>query len=379
MAIRGVYTEAEQEMIAAFNKDADMLVGWAKPLSKQVASEDSIKNMAVSVDCWNPLWTNENYAMNTRWGGIIAPPMYQERFGFLHLHLQATTACGFPDYMYIGEDWDFFKPVRINDSFKLWRRRPQLEDVTSLDGKGPRKFKLLAYDVDHINQRDELVSTLKIYAQAIFLPGPPETPISVPEYVYTSEELEAIDRVAGEEEIRGANIRWWEDVNIDDKIRMVVLGPTTIADMANFSAGMMGIFPSLRGAHKKAAQGLILDPVTGVYHSGLEVHMSERIAQLTGQPRAFHLGSVARQLIARLVTNWMGDDGFIRKCNWRHMSRTFVGDTVIGRGKITNKHVENGEHLVDLAVWLENMRGNVTEAAVATVSLCSKKASYKWK
>jgi hypothetical protein len=46
---------------------------------------------------------------------------------------------------------------------------------------------------------------------------------------------------------------------------------------------------------------------------------------------------------------------------------------------VTNKRVENGEHLVDLEVWLENMRGNITEAAAATVSLCPKEAPYKWK
>ena len=56
-----------------------------------------------------------------------------------------------------------------------------------------------------------------------------------------------------------------------------------------------------------------------------------------------------------------------------------LGDAIIGRGKVTNKRVENGEHLVDLDVWLRNMRGNTTEAASATVSLFSKKVPYKWK
>ncbi|OGO20373.1 MAG: hypothetical protein A2144_11275 [Chloroflexi bacterium RBG_16_50_9] len=55
-----------------------MLSGWVKVLPKQVASEESIKNMVMAADCWNPLWQDDNYALKTRWGGIIAPPMYQD-------------------------------------------------------------------------------------------------------------------------------------------------------------------------------------------------------------------------------------------------------------------------------------------------------------
>ena len=83
--------------------------------------------------------------------------------------------------------------------------------------------------------------------------------------------------------------------------------------------------------------------------------------------------------MGRLVTNWMGDDGFLRKFDWRHMTQSAVGDTLIGRGKVTNKRVEDSEHLVDLRVWLEDIRGYVTEASIVTVSLCSKEAPYQWK
>jgi hypothetical protein len=77
----------------------------------------------------------------------------------------------------------------------------------------------------------------------------------------------------------------------------------------------------------------------------------------------------------------MGDDGLMRRFKFRHMNRTHIGDTVIGRGKVINKRVEDGEYLVDLALWLENIRGYVTEPGVATVSLYSKETAhpYKWK
>jgi hypothetical protein len=56
------------------------------------------------------------------------------------------------------------------------------------------------------------------------------------------------------------------------------------------------------------------------------------------------------------------------------MTRTRVGDAMIGQGRVVGKRVENGEYLADLQVWLRNLRGNVSEAAIATVSLPTSKA-----
>jgi acyl dehydratase len=96
------------------------------------------------------------------------------------------------------------------------------------------------------------------------------------------------------------------------------------------------------------------------------------MALFNGEPHAFHFGAFARQVMVRLATNWMGDDGFLREYKWRHLKRTAIGDTLIGKGKVINKYIKNGEHLVDLEIYLENLRGNITEAALATISLFSK-------
>jgi len=382
MAVRGVYTKEEKKMVADFEKHADMLFGWAKSLPRWVATEESIKNMALAVDYWNPLWRDDNYAAGTRWGGIIAPPMYQDCAKPAVAMPEVPPSVGYLTHWYLGEDWELFKPVRVNDLFKVWRRHPALVDITSLDGNGPRKFKLVDYDFDVINQRDELVNTFKLYIEITIIPEPPTLEMldTKPDYIYTKEELEFINRIADEEEIRGADIRYWEDVSIGEELRPVVLGPTTIWDQLVFFAGRqeLPLLP-MRELHKSRPEMLQLDPVTGVTHSDIEWHFSDRQAQIRGEPRAFHFGALARQLMARLVTNWMGDDGFLRKFNWRHLARTAVGDTIVARGKVTDKRVGDDEHLVDLKVWVENMRGNITEVAIATVSLCSKEAPHKCK
>jgi acyl dehydratase len=322
-------------------------------------------------DGWNPLWSNDNYARHTRWGGIIAPPVYSDVLMYSGAALEAPPGAGFPELLYIGQDWDFFRPIRPGDAFRVFRRRPKLEDVTNLDGQGPRIFKFLAQDADLINQRDELVSISKTYYQCTLRAEPVNNYPAMPAYSYTREELEYIDRMIDREEIRGANIRYWEDVTIGDETCPVAMGPTTVWDQVNHACGT-GAKPSVRDARKRGQGQMVLDPDTGVTHPSVELHMSDRIAQLQGYPGALVFMPIPRQLMARLISNWMGDDGFLRKYNWRCLQRTLVGDTFLGRGRVTGKRVENGEHLVDLVVWLDNLRGYVTEAAVATVSLCSR-------
>ena len=59
MAVRGVYTKAEEKMTTANNKKADQLVGWGE-FPNRLATVESMKSFAIVPDQWNPLWTDEN-------------------------------------------------------------------------------------------------------------------------------------------------------------------------------------------------------------------------------------------------------------------------------------------------------------------------------
>jgi acyl dehydratase len=359
-----------------------MVPGWFKSPERMVVTEESIKSTAAAIDPWNPLWNDGNYAANTRWGSLIAPPMYEQKYAYSgSFEPEPTPECGYPGGAYIGEDWDIYKPVRPGDVFKVWRNPPKLEDVTSLGGKGPRRFAWMPHDVLYINQKDELVSSYKTYLEKDFYTEPQEAKIHTePMHKYTKEELAYIERIGDEEEIRGAKIRYWEDVNIGDVTKPVITGPTTVWDMVAFFAGTHGGgFVPLRTMRKRVPHVLIADPDTGITYHPVEHHFSDHVAQLEGTPNAFHFGNWGRALMARCLTNWMGDDGFLRKFNWRHPRATSIGDTVIARGRVTGKRVENGEHLVDFEVDLENTRGNLMMAATATVRLISKGAPDVWK
>jgi len=387
MAVRSIYTKAEQDVIDDFNKRNQKVVGWVKPMEMPVATEESIIQFAMSVDRWNPLWHDKVYATGSRWGGLVAPPCYEGRFGGGGGYgaLFASPECGYGDLKRVGEDWDFYRPVKPGDTIRTWNRRPQLKDVTSLDGKGPRKFGVLEADLDRVNQRDELISKFKLNVEVSFNPELPK-PDAMPKLRLTQEELDYIEEVADKEEVRGANVRYWEDVNVGDRITEIAFGPTTVLDTAAFQGGggMSPFDPKMTRKVLRNGQSLMgkmnRDPETGLYRfPGIERHLVDEAAQVEGKPRAFLFAVMSRAVLARLVTSWMGDDGFMKKFHWRHIALTPIGDALIAKGKVVNKRIENDEYLVDLEVWLDNLRGNIPEVAVATVSLLSQDHPYIWK
>jgi acyl dehydratase len=384
MAVRGIYTKEEKKMLAELEEAADKLTGWGKSINP-VATAESIKNYGYYTDRWNPIWRDDNYAKNTRWGSILAFPTYEYHFGGFMWTPKAPADGSFVYESYIGEDWELFKPVRPGDSIRCWNRRPRFEDITSLDGKGLRKFAAFARDADYINQKDELISTLKLYLEQTIYPAYPK-PYAMPEYGYTKEELKYIDRLAREEEIRGAKIRYWEDVSVGEVLRPAVLGPTSIEysalSMSTMPRGDSPIPPRevLRESEMaQAGEDFLPGPVEGLLYTHGGRHFSDRAAQAQAEPLAWLFGATSKIAMTRCVTNWMGDDGFIRKLRWRHIARIAIGDTIIDTGRVTDKRVENGEHLVDLLVWGRNMRGNITEVATFTVSLLSKETPGPFK
>ena len=101
-------------------------------------------------------------------------------------------------------------------------------------------------------------------------------------------------------------------------------------------------------------------------------------------------------MLIRLLTNHMGDDGFLRYIDWHFMSddgtpdsflnqvpevagrcvdhHGMCSDCIIGKGYVTKKYVnEKGEHLIDLICWAENWPdGGIAQVIAATVVLPSK-------
>jgi acyl dehydratase len=377
----GIYSDAEKKMLMETDLLMDSLVGWGKAEKYRVDREQSLKGYAAFTDPENPLYNDDEYANTTRWGGLIAVPTYAAKMGISEYQMPSTPACGNKTMTLLGEDIDFYRPIRKKDRFKVWNRRPMYRDVTPEHGKGPRTFIVRVSDVDVINQEDDLVYSYKNYIEQYFWPAGPPDAEPMKEYAYTKEELEYLDGLEAAETVRGAKIRYFEDVRVGDVICPVVLGPITDTILTDFrNANMAGIsgpmeMPMPPGGgedHRRASlRQFEKDPETGRFHIAFGSHAA-RSARRQGAARAYSGASLSRAMLGRLVTNWMGDDGFLRKFHYRRLRRDFIGDAMIVRGVVADKRVRGGEHLVDIDAWMENMRGNVTGSASMSVDLFTK-------
>ncbi|MCH8196380.1 MAG: hypothetical protein IIB12_09945, partial [Chloroflexi bacterium] len=95
-------------------------------------------------------------------------------------------------------------------------------------------------------------------------------------------------------------------------------------------------------------------------------------AQRVGNPRAYDYGSMRTHWITNFLTNWMGDDGWLLKQSDQIRRFNFMGDTSWVHGKIVRKYAEGKRHMVDLELWAENQRGEVTAPGEATIILPSR-------
>ena len=115
------------------------------------------------------------------------------------------------------------------------------------------------------------------------------------------------------------------------------------------------------------------------------LHYELQFAQANLQERPIVHGQFKRAVLVHLMTDWAGDQGRIKKlsCQFRgvdlprlmkSMGEPQDGETWTAKGKVTGKRVEDGEHLIDCDIGLENEQGQVTTPGKATVVLPSRGA-----
>lgn len=399
------YTKAELRMLADTNRLADQITGWSRSRTKLIATEESIKLWGNVVDYWNPLFRNDDYALNTRWGGIIAAPFYTTKFDMPRaIDMQANPDVGTWRGTNDGGETEWLRHIRVGDTFRIYNERPVIEDKT--EGDVPRTFKIKSSS-RLINERNEVVSKDTLYLtnfvmteahennDAVNLPAGAKPLPKLEPYKYSDEELAFIKKTENAEEIRGAIVRYWESVNIGDQPIPVVTGPTTIIDMIQFAGNRILGYPPMREFRRRGGKQVLVDPVTKVSHLFPEGHFIG-VGENRGSP-GIHIANYGRSLMARLLTNWMGDDGFLKKFKWKNFENgreitkeidflrdkksyihDIIGDTLFAKGIVTGKRVENSEHLVDFIVWIEDINGNLGSAAKAVVRLCSKTDEKMW-
>lgn len=341
------------------------------------ASRDVIRHYAWGIGDDNPLYCDPDYASRTRWGGIIAPPT------FLYGVFDAVIAPGLPDiqWIYSGADWTFEEPVRRNDEITA---RARLVDAREVGGDRVQRMIVQTGEVTYRNQHGHRVAT--VLSHCFRIPRlSAEGGLKYEareEERYTPEQLEEIERAVLNEYRRGSDTLYFEDVETGVAIPRTVRGPLNRLDMTCYYAGAVGTsgYKSTklkwRYAHaaRHAPETLPNNYDPSYYAAAVSPsigHQDTAVAQSEiGMPGPYDNGPQRIGMMASAVTNWMGDEGFLRAHSVRLKLPVIFGDVSYFGGRVEAKRVdEQGRGLVELSLRARNQRSETTAVGTATVEL----------
>ncbi len=103
-----------------------------------------------------------------------------------------------------------------------------------------------------------------------------------------------------------------------------------------------------------------------------QIHYDKDFAQATGLPDRIVHGALKHALLARMLHEWAGDEGRVKRVACQYRGMDMVDKDVICKGVVTGKRSEDGENLVDIDIWTEDPEGRKTTPGAATVALPSR-------
>jgi acyl dehydratase len=333
------------------------------------ASPDAVRHFCWGIGDENPLFCDGEYGRATRWSSGLAPGCFLYTIDSV---VVAPKLRGI-QWLYGGTRWEWFRPIRHRDSFTT---AVKLINAEEKSGGTARKFIVQTGESLFKNQDGELVAralgitarTPRARAEGGLKYKPRET------YRYSPEELAEIGRTVADERLRGSVPRFWEDVRDGDILDPILKGPLNITDMICWYSGAGHTYKAHGRAdryRKRHPADAFVNPETGAQDSAARGHAEEKMAREVGMPGGYDVGPQRISWLGQLVTNWIGDDGFMRMLDVKLRRPNIFGDVSWCRGQVVGKRLEDGLHLVDLEIRVENQMGEVTAKGSATAELPS--------
>ncbi|MFC3213278.1 MULTISPECIES: FAS1-like dehydratase domain-containing protein [Novosphingobium] len=339
------------------------------------ASRDAIRHYAHGIGDDNPLWCDPEYAAKTKYGSIVALPS----FLFTTSRIISGYCGGLSGVhaMWAGADWTWHKPVLRNDTIKA---EAYLKDLVEHQTKfAGRSFQQI-YHVDFYNQHGDHVAGADSW---VFRTDRDEARERGTKYTeargrvepFTQEQLDEFYDIYDREEIRGATPRYFEDVNVGDKLPPMMKGPMTVTGFICYAQGWGGLYiraNKLAYKMQKAHPGLGIRNRFNVPDCPERVHWDEAFALEVGAPGAYDYGPERCSWLTHHMTNWIGDDGFLHKSNCQIRRHNPDGDAIIITGEVTRKFEENGKKYVEVAQKATTHRGELSAFGTAVAELPSR-------
>jgi acyl dehydratase len=104
----------------------------------------------------------------------------------------------------------------------------------------------------------------------------------------------------------------------------------------------------------------------------MPIHYDQEYARSRGLKGIIVHGQLVGAFLGQLVTDWVGEQGTLRKLSCSYKGMNYPGEAVTLRGKVLRKYVRGGKHFIECSVWAENPQGEKTASGAAVVILPSR-------
>lgn len=356
-----------------------------------------IRRWVQAMDYPNPLHWDEEFAGNSRFGGIVAPQSFTVCMDYGHgCHPSCVGKIPGSHLIFGGEEWWFYgTPIRPGD--KLFQsRRFDGYSVAETQFAGPTVF--TRGDTTHRNQHGALVAkeratAIRYLVEEARKRGMYDKEKRAPKQ-WTAEDLAGIQKTRMDWILsnREGHSPHYEAVKVGDKLPRRVIGPHSVVTFAlECRAHRQNIWGTWRwnapeGVHDPATEDAgfdknmtydhearKIDPRMGdgLYHGPSSGHINSDKAEKVGMGGAYGYGASMNAWFNDYVAYWAGHNGYLwhTKCQFR--SPAFEGDVTYLDGEVVDKIDISpyGVPVVQVKVKQSTQDGDVILSATAEVEL----------
>lgn len=328
--------------------------------------ERTIRNYSLTIGDDNPLYTDPAYGKGTRYGCQIAPGPILSLIRYPSAH-GAKRPQGYPLANFIsGTAWEFYDVIRAGSKFRSSKVTKEVLEREGSQGK----LVFLISETYYQDFHGDLLA--KCYGTQIMVPQrnmgisravPKEDLGKYMMYEreaskYTKEQIEEFVTQIESLPRRGPEPIYWEDVTVGDKLEPFVLPPWTLQDQVsrhfmdyctkapeNLPGDELAFGPSYH-FFKERGEWSRVHPITRWPWTPGSEHEDALLAIYRGLPGPFDFGVQRAQIPQRLLSDWMGDNGFLRRLYIAFRKPVFYGDVTIYSGQVVKKfkEVQEGEN-----------------------------------
>jgi acyl dehydratase len=264
--------------------------------------------------------------------------------------------------MFAGTDWRWNDVIRLGDRIDA---EPVLKDIVDVKSRFSGRAVKQIYEVKFFNQNRHLICTADSWCIRTQRDVAREiaSRATITPKVWLPDEISEIAEQYRNYRRRGALPRYWEGVQVGEQLPVLLKGPSTVTGFVCFTQGWGSLYVKAHGQ----AFGMFSDhPALGIPNDlGVpeppeRVHWDSELAKAVGVPAAYDYGPERVSWLGHLMTDWLGDDGFLQRLNVQVRRHNIVGDLTRCTGTVMRKWSEGGSHLVEVALEGRNQRDEQT-------------------